>query len=171
VNAGSDKYFVTRTYRYGRRRYRKKWYRKKAKEKRGFMRYSSSPKLAGQDDPEKPAFWRTFQRENWHKPKPDEIMSSGYTHNQTWIALCKSWNGFLLAKREGNHADMKQYIGQIRKLQKDLGLEQTEFDGYTPAELAEIDLGFDEDFLMGWYGTSVYFPLDTMRSSHTMDIL
>ena len=50
---------------------------------------------------------------------------------------------------------MKQYIGQIRKLQKDLELEQTEFDGYSPAELAEIDLEFDEDFLMNWYGTTV----------------
>ncbi|MGH9926005.1 MAG: hypothetical protein ACRD5B_11585 [Nitrososphaeraceae archaeon] len=50
---------------------------------------------------------------------------------------------------------MMQYIGQIRKLQKDLGLEQTEFDGYTPTELAEIDLKFDEDFLMDWYGATV----------------
>jgi hypothetical protein len=36
-----------------------------------------------------------------------------------------------------------------------LELEQTEFDGYSPAELAEIDLEFDEDFLMNWYGTTV----------------
>ena len=83
------------------------------------------------------------------------MLPCGYSKNQTWIAICKSWNGFLLAKREGDHEDIKQYIGQIRKLQKDLELEQTEFDGYSPAELAEIDLEFDEDFLMNWYGTTV----------------
>lgn len=59
------------------------------------------------------------------------------------------------AQREGDDADMKQYVGQIRKLQKDLGLEQTEFNSYSPDELAEIDLGFDEDYLMEWYGTTI----------------
>ena len=92
------------------------------------MRYSSGHRWAGKYDPEKPAFWRTWQNGLYSKLKPDEMLLSGYTKNQTWIALCKSWNGFLLAKREGNDAEMKQYIGQIRKLQKDLGLEQTEFD-------------------------------------------
>lgn len=150
-----DKYLVSRTYKNSHRRYSKKWYRKKAKDKRGFMRYSSGPKWAGQYDPERPAFWRTWQSENWHEPKTDGMLPSGYTKSQTWIALCKSWNGFQLAKRECDHADMKQYLGQIRMLQKDLGLKQTEFDGYSPAELAEIDLEFDEDFLIEWYGTTV----------------
>jgi hypothetical protein len=50
---------------------------------------------------------------------------------------------------------MRQYIGQIRKLQKDLDIEQTEFEGYSPAELANIDLENDEDFLMDKYGTTV----------------
>ncbi|MGH9975052.1 MAG: hypothetical protein ACRD8Z_04355 [Nitrososphaeraceae archaeon] len=149
-----NKYLVTRTYKYGNRRYRKKWYRKKAKDKRGFMRYSSGPKWGNQFDPEKPANWRTRQS-NWREPKPDELLPSGYTRNQTWIALCKSRNGFQLAKREFNYDDMRQYIGQIRKLQKDLALEQTEFDGYSPAELAKIDLENDEDFWMDKYGTTV----------------
>jgi hypothetical protein len=64
-------------------------------------------------------------------------------------------NGFLLAKREGDQVEMKQFIGQIRKLEKGLGLEQKEFYGYSQAELAEIDRGFDEDYLMEWYGTTV----------------
>lgn len=79
----------------------------------------------------------------------------GYTRNQTWIALCKSWNGFLLAKRECDYDDMRIYIGQIRKLQKDLCLEQTEFEGYLPAELANIDLENDEEYIMERYGTTV----------------
>lgn len=138
-----------------RRPYRKRWYRKKAKDKKGFARYSTGPKWLGQSDPYRPAFWRSYQDRKWHNYGQDELLPSGYTPNQTWIALCKSWNGFLLAKRECDPVDMRQYIGQIRKLQKDLGLEQSEFDGYTPAELANIDLENDEDFIMDWYGTTV----------------
>jgi len=119
------------------------------------LRYSTGSKLAGSYDPEKPAFWRTWQPEYWKKLNPYEMLPCGYTRNQTWIALCKSWNGFLLAKRECDHADVKRYIGQIRKLQKDLGLEQTEFEGYSPAELASIDLENEEDFWMERYGTTV----------------
>ncbi|MGH9982642.1 MAG: hypothetical protein ACRD8W_01650 [Nitrososphaeraceae archaeon] len=138
-----------------RRPYRKLWVRKKAKDKKGFTRYSTGPKWASQSNPYRPTFWRSYQDRKWHNYGPDELLSSGYTRNQTWIALCKSWNGFLLAKRECDPVNMMQYIGQIRKLQKDLGLEQTEFDGYTPTELAEIDLEFDEDFLTDWYGATV----------------
>ena len=47
------------------------------------------------------------------------------------------------------------YIGRIRKLQKSLGLEQTEFYGYSPAELAKIDLENDEEYLMERYGAVV----------------
>jgi hypothetical protein len=155
MSTGSHQHLVTRVYKYGRRRYKKRWYRKKSKDKRGFMRYSSGTKWGGQFDPYKPAFWRTYQSEHWKKLNPDNLLPSGYTRNQTWIALSKSWNGFLLAKRECDHADLRKYIGQIRKLQKELGLKQTEFEGYSPAELAEIDLQFDDDFLMNWYGTTV----------------
>lgn len=119
------------------------------------MRYSTGPKWAGQYDYDKPAFWRKGQPELKHLFREDEILPSGYSKNQTWVSLCKSWNGFMNAQREGDRAEMRQYVGQIRKLQKDLGLEQTQFDGYTPEELAEIDLEFDEDFLMEWYGTTV----------------
>jgi hypothetical protein len=119
------------------------------------MRYSSGPKWGGQFDHNKPAFWRKWQPELKHLFKEDEILPSGYSKNQTWVALCKSWNGFRYAQREGDQADMRQYVGQVRKLQKDLGLEQTQFDGYSREELAEVDLGFDEDFLMNWYGTTV----------------
>lgn len=138
-----------------RRPYRKRWNQKKAKDKKGFTRYSTGPKWAGQHDFEKPAFLRKMQPELRHPFRDDEMLPCGYSKNQTWVALCKSWNGFLLAKREGDQGEMKQYIGQIRKLQKDLGLEQTEFYGYSPAELAAIDLSLDEDFLMDWYGTTV----------------
>ena len=138
-----------------RRPYRKQWSRKKAKDKKGFARYSTGPKWSGQFDFRKPAFWRTWQPELKKKFRDDEVLPCGYSKNQTWIALCKSWNGFLLAKREGDQVEMKKFSGQVRKLEKDLGLEQKEFYGYSQAELAEIDRGFDEDYLMEWYGTTV----------------
>jgi hypothetical protein len=119
------------------------------------MRYSSGPKWKGQFDYNRPAFWRKWQPELKHAFRENETLDSGYSKNQAWISLCKSWNGFLNAQREGDHVDMRQYVGQIRKLQKDLGLEQTEFDGYSLEELAEIDRENDEDYLMEWYGTTV----------------
>jgi hypothetical protein len=119
------------------------------------MRYSSGPKWRGQFDSDQPAFWRTWQPELQHAFREDKMLASGYSKNQAWISLCKSWNGFLNAQREGDHADTRQYVGQIRKLQKDLALEQTEFDGYSPEELANIDLENDEDYLIELYGTTV----------------
>lgn len=150
-----DKHEVYKIYQNLGRKNTKRWKRKKASEKKGFMRYSSGPKWSGQSDVYKPAFWRKWQPELKHAFREDEMLPSGYSKNQTWIALCKSWNGFMRAQREGDHADMKQYIGQIRKLQKDLGLKQTEFDGYSTDELAKIDLQFNEYFLIDKYGTTV----------------
>ena len=102
MSIGFHKYLVTRVYRYGRRRYKKKWYRKKSRDKRGFVRYSSGIKWAGKYDPYKPAFWRTYQVDLSKDRKYDrdqEILSNGYTVTDNWIALCKSWDGFLLAEK------------------------------------------------------------------------
>ena len=147
MRAESDKYLVTRVYKHGHRRYKKKWYRKKSKDKRGFMRYSSGTKWAGKYDPYKPAFWRTYQVDLSRNRKYDndqEVLSNGYTVTDNWIALCKSWNGFLLAKREGNHEEMKQFAMQIRSIQKALGLPQSEFDIFTPEELTQMDIESDD---------------------------
>ena len=56
---------------------------------------------------------------------PDELLSSGYQVTQGWVALCKSWNGYLLAKRNGEREDMKQYAGQIRNIQREFRFEPT----------------------------------------------
>lgn len=100
-----------------------------------FARYSSGPKWGEKYNPCKAGFWRTYQPEHWKKLNPDDLLSSGYTRNQTWIALSKSWNGFLLAKREDNRENMKQYAMQIRTLQKELGLPQSYFDMFSPEEM------------------------------------
>jgi hypothetical protein len=128
-----------------RRPYRKQWVRKKALDKKGFTRYSTGPKWSGQYFAEKPAFWRTHQV-NWTEKYRDkcELLSNGYSVHENWIALCKSWNGFLLAKREGNHENMKQYAMQIRSIQKALGLPQTQFDMFTPEEMEWMERESDD---------------------------
>jgi len=151
----SSKYLVTRTYGYGRWRYKKKWYRKKSADKRGFMRYSTGPKWSEKYNPDKPAFWRTWQPQYWKKLNPDKILPSGYTRNQTYIALCKSWNGFLLAKREDNHENMKQYAMQIRKLQKELGFPQSQFDMFTSEEMEWMERESDDTLNELRYAMSV----------------
>lgn len=119
------------------------------------MRYSTGSKWSGQYFPEKPAFWRLYMDKRWRYTDTDKILKSGYTPTQAWIALCKSWNGFMLAKREGDHTNMRQYAGQIRKLQKELGLELTEFNDFSPEELEEIDKEHDEEAQMIRYGTTL----------------
>jgi hypothetical protein len=153
-----DKYLGEKVYRSrnARRPYLKRWHRKRANEKKGFMRYSSGLKWVERYNHYKPAFWRTFQPEYLKKLNPDDMLPNEYTRNQTWIALCKSWNGFLLAKREHDDDNMRHYVGQIRKLRKELGLEQGVFEGFTPEELREIDLENDEDYLREKYGTLVH---------------
>jgi hypothetical protein len=79
----------------------------------------------------------------------NNVLPSGYTVTQTWVALCKSWNGYIITKKNGEMQDVRKYIGQVRKLQKELGLEQTAFDDFSQEELGQIDLENDEDFLMG----------------------
>lgn len=146
---------VTRTYKYGQRRYRKKWFRKKAKDKRGFMRYSSGPKWLGQYDMYKPAFWRTWQSGIYRQRSDHELLPSGYGRTETWIALCKSWNGFKLAQRECDHEEMKQYAMQIRSLQRDLGLPLYEFDMFTQEEMGWMERESDMKAKELWYATRV----------------
>ncbi|MPZ08556.1 MAG: hypothetical protein GEU26_19470 [Nitrososphaeraceae archaeon] len=142
----NDRCPVRKLYKYKNRRrpYQKYWFRKNAKDKKGFTRYSSGPKWGGQYDPYKPAFWRTYQPKYRQKLNSDDLLPSGYTRNQTWIALCKSWNGFLLAKREDNHENMKQYAMQIRTLQKELGLPQSDFNMFTPDEMEWMERESDD---------------------------
>jgi hypothetical protein len=153
----NDRCSVGKLYRSKNRRrpYKKRWFRKKAKDKKGFTRYSTGPKWSGQYFPEKPAFWRKWQRQNWREPSPDEILSNGFTKTQAWIALCKSFNGFLFAKREDHHEDMKQYAMQIRSIQKVLNLPQSYFEIFTPGEMEWIDRESDVEAKEKWYASCV----------------
>lgn len=144
---------IRKTYRYGKKRYTKEWYCKNAKDKRGYMRYSCGPKWVGRHKLWTPAMEHRFAPLNLKDP--DEILPDGYHVTQTWVALCKSWNGFLKSKRDCDHEYMKMYAGQIRKLQKNLGLEQSEFEeDFSREEILEIDREMDDDLRMQRYGTT-----------------
>lgn len=100
------------------------------------------------------------------RPQPeDKILSSGYTVTQTWIALCKSWNGYIVAKKNFEIQDIKKFVGQIRKLQKQLGLEQTEFDDFSQEEIKEIDLEFDDESKEEWYRQAIRTNYDSESNS------
>jgi hypothetical protein len=100
------------------------------------------------------------------RPQPeDKILSSGYTVTQTWIALCKSWNGYIVAKKNFEIQDIKKFVGQIRKLQKQLGLEQTEFDDFSQEEIKEIDLEFDDEYKEEWYRQAIRSNYDSESNS------
>ena len=139
-----------------RRPYRKRWVRKKASEKKGFTRYSTGPKWSGQYDPEKPAFWRTNQVDWTEKYKNrHEILSNGYSIQDNWVAICKSWNGFMMGKREDDYEKMMEYATQIRTLQKVLKLPLSQFDMFTPEEMMEIEQNSDLDSSGERYTTTV----------------
>jgi hypothetical protein len=125
-------------------------------DKKGHTRYSSGPRWTNTHLPESPSYFYQFMPKKISGADDDDVLASGYTITQTWIALCKCWNGFILSKKEYDNEGMRTYIGRIRKLQKSLGLKQTEFDGYLPAELANIDLeNDDEEAQMIRYGTTL----------------
>ena len=56
----------------------------------------------------------------------DSLMPK-YTKAQTWGALRKAWKGYKIAKAQNDVEKMRLYAERIRKLQKELGLEQSKF--------------------------------------------
>jgi hypothetical protein len=91
----------------------------------------------------------------------EQKQRGGYTITQTRVALCKSWNGYIIAKKNFEMEEIKRYVGQIRKLQKALGLEQTEFDDFSQEELEEIDLEFDDEAIERRYRQAINSNYDS----------
>jgi len=52
----------------------------------------------------------------------------GYTLEQSWAALRKSWLGFYIALSKGSSTTISKYASQIRKLQLEMGIELTIFE-------------------------------------------
>ena len=121
---------------------------KKDSEKKGFTRYSTGPKWSGRYFAENPAFWRTYQV-NWTEKYRDkhELLPNGYSVHGKVLPICKSWNGFLLAKRKEDEDEMKIFAMQIRNIKRALKLpdaEDTFSNIYTREELTQMDIDSDE---------------------------
>ncbi|MDW3612096.1 MAG: hypothetical protein QOK90_08215, partial [Nitrososphaeraceae archaeon] len=55
------------------------------------------------------------------------MLPSGYYENQAWGALHKAWIGYNIAKNKSQFVRQIKYAKTIRKLQRELGLELTDF--------------------------------------------
>ena len=60
----------------------------------------------------------------------DYMLPSGYYVSQTWGALHKSWIGFVIAKEKGELERLDVYARRIRKLERELGIEITDFSNW-----------------------------------------
>ena len=58
------------------------------------------------------------------------MLPSGYYVSQTWGALHKCWIGFVLAKEKGELDRLEIYARRIRKLERELGIELTDFSNW-----------------------------------------
>jgi hypothetical protein len=56
------------------------------------------------------------------------VLPSGYYVNQGWGALHKAWVGYWIAQDKGEWDREEYYAKVIQKLQKELGLEVSEFE-------------------------------------------
>ena len=57
-----------------------------------------------------------------------EQLRSGFFTNQTWGALHKAWVGYYIARDKSEPDKEIHYAKVIQKLQKELGLEVSEFE-------------------------------------------
>jgi hypothetical protein len=55
------------------------------------------------------------------------MLPSGYYENQALGALHKAWIGYIIAKNKSQFVRQIKYAKIIRKLQRELGLELTDF--------------------------------------------
>jgi hypothetical protein len=80
-------------------------------------------------------FWKIFRQRisdpyRYYKKGlkyDDYLLPSGYYTSQTWGALHKSWIGFVIAKEKGELDRLEIYARRIMKLERELGIEITDF--------------------------------------------
>jgi hypothetical protein len=60
----------------------------------------------------------------------DRRLPSGYFESQIWGALHKCWIGFVIAKQKMEWDKIEVYAKRIQRLEKDLGIEITDFSDW-----------------------------------------
>ena len=71
--------------------------------------------------------WAYYKR---GKKYQERILPSGYFESQTWGALQKCWVGFVIAKEKMEWDKIDLYAKRIQHLEKDLGIEITDFSDW-----------------------------------------
>lgn len=64
------------------------------------------------------------------------LLKSGYFESQTWGALYKAWNGYIIAKNKNEINRLFYYAEVVQKLERELGLTVSSFPslGLSPLE-------------------------------------
>ena len=62
-----------------------------------------------------------------HVSKYGRLLECGYTDMETWGALRKCWKGYNISRRRIDLEKQVMYAERIQKLQKELGIEVTNF--------------------------------------------
>ena len=75
-----------------------------------------------------------------HDERKNTMLPCGYTVAQSWAAVRKAWLGFIISRNNQNFDLMSKYASIIRKVQRQLGVQQTDFD----FEIDRNDLDEDE---------------------------
>jgi hypothetical protein len=60
----------------------------------------------------------------------DRILPSGFFESQMWGALHKCWIGFVISKEKWEMDKLEMYAKRIQYIQKDLGIEITDFSDW-----------------------------------------
>jgi hypothetical protein len=60
----------------------------------------------------------------------ERILPSGFFEGQTYGALHKCWLGFVIAKEKYEWDKLEMYAKRIRKLERELGIEVTDFSNW-----------------------------------------
>ena len=79
--------------------------------------------------------------------KRGTLLESGWYDTQTWAALSKAWIGYIVAKNKDEYDNLIKYASIIQKLQKELGLEVSDFPqlGMTASSSIEDDYYGDDE--------------------------
>lgn len=69
-----------------------------------------------------------FGKYNREGSRYHEVLPSGFYSNQVWGALQKCWVGYCISINKWEFKKQIMYAKRIRRLQRDLGLELTDFE-------------------------------------------
>jgi hypothetical protein len=69
-----------------------------------------------------------------------KILPSLHFENQTWGALHKCWVGYCIAINKGEFDNEIKYANRIQKLQRELGLEVSDFECLEDVDEEDIKL-------------------------------